>query len=76
MATSTEKDIKDIKEDVKDTKPLRSQVRFMEVARERLRDEPMLSRQLVPAPSPVAATFGKLRRKGKKKKRDRRGRDD
>jgi polyphosphate kinase len=61
----------------KDDKPRRSQVRFMEIARERLREsEPMLSRQLVPAPSPTAA-FDKLRRKSgdKKKKRDRR-RDD
>jgi polyphosphate kinase len=59
----------------KETKPLRSQARFMEIARERLREsDSMLSRQLAPAPSPVA-TFEKLRRKRKKKKRDRH-RDD
>lgn len=61
-----------------DAKPLRSQVRFMEVARERVREaEPVLSRQLAPAPSPVAA-LEKIRRKGKsskKRRRDRR-RDD
>jgi polyphosphate kinase len=59
----------------KDAKPLRSQARFMELARERLREsDSKLSRQLAPAPSPVA-TFEKLRRKRKKKKRDRH-RDD
>jgi polyphosphate kinase len=58
-----------------DAKPMRSQLRFMELSRERLREgEPMLSRKLAPAPSPDV-TFEKLRRKRKKKTRDR-GRDD
>jgi polyphosphate kinase len=60
----------------KDAKPLRSQVRFMEAARERLREsEPALSRQLAPAPSPVA-TLDKLRRKGAGRKKKHRHRDD
>jgi polyphosphate kinase len=60
----------------KDAKPVRSQARFMELARDRLREsDSMLSRQLAPAPSPVA-TFEKLRRKGKKKKKRDQRRDD
>jgi polyphosphate kinase len=60
-----------------DAKPRRSQLRFMEIARERLREsESILSRQLAPAPSPKAA-FERLRRKtGDKKKKRGRRRDD
>jgi polyphosphate kinase len=60
----------------KDDKSRRSQTRFMEIARERMREsETMLSRQLAPAPSPTAA-FNKLRRKGEKKRKRGHRRDD
>ncbi len=49
--------------------PIRSQQRFMELARERAREADVpLARQLAPAPSPMAA-MEKLRRKGRKKKK-------
>ncbi len=55
--------------------PVRSQQRFMELARERARESDIpLSRQLAPAPRPTA--MDKLRRKGKKRrKRDKRNDD-
>lgn len=58
-----------------DDKPLRSQYRFMEVARERAREtEKVVSRQLAPAPPPTAAqvTMEKLRKRGKKRRKKKR----
>ncbi len=57
--------------------PFRSQLAFMEIARERAREsDRLLARPLTTAPSPMAA-IEKLRRKGKKRKgRDRRSSDD
>jgi polyphosphate kinase len=58
-------------------KPVRSQLRFMEIARERARDSELLlsPRQLAPAPAPTAA-MAKLRKRGKAKKRRKRRDDD
>jgi polyphosphate kinase len=60
----------------KDTKPSRSQLRFMEAARERAREtEPLRSRQLTTARAP-GAEMEKLRKRGKRKRKDRRRADD
>ena len=58
-------------EPAKDEQPLRSQLRFMEFARERARDtDKGVSRQLAPAPMPTAqATMDKLRKRAGKKRR-------
>lgn len=62
----------------KDEKPLRSQYRFMEFARERARDgDKTVSRQLAPAPAPGAqAAMEKLRKRGTKKRRKNKRRVD
>ncbi len=58
----------------KDVPPIRSQVHFMEAARERAREsDTLLARQLAPAPSPVVEVQ-KLRRKNAKQKKKRKGR--
>jgi len=60
----------------KETKPSRSQLRFMEAARERAREtEPLRSRQLTTARAP-GVEMDKLRKRGKRKRKDRRRSDD
>ncbi|MBI3204102.1 MAG: polyphosphate kinase 1 [Myxococcales bacterium] len=63
----------------KEGKPVRSQLRFMEYARERARDtEKAVSRQLAPVPAPNQATITmeKLRKRGAKKRRKQKRRVD
>jgi polyphosphate kinase len=61
----------------KDASPLRSQHRFMELARERARDDKTVSQKLTLAPAVSAQqTMEKLRKRGSKKRRKQKRRDD